>query len=86
MDPYIVMEYGNQHKKTSVKNGAGKTPKWNEEFVFDVNANHDHVYFTAYDQDPGKDDVIGEGDITLSLYNGKGKTNLQVPFKYKNKN
>lgn len=36
MDPYIVMEYGSQNKKTSVKNGAGKTPKWNEDFVFEV--------------------------------------------------
>lgn len=36
MDPYCKISTRQQNFKTAVKNGAGKTPTWNETFQVDV--------------------------------------------------
>ena len=36
MDPFVTLKLREQNFKTKVLQGAGKTPKWDEAFDFDV--------------------------------------------------
>ncbi|KAL2902452.1 Elicitor-responsive protein 3 [Bienertia sinuspersici] len=37
MDPYVIVCYGSQKRKSSIASGQGSEPEWNETFTFDVN-------------------------------------------------
>jgi len=36
MDPYVYILHDGKKRKSSIKEGAGKNPEWNEKFVIDV--------------------------------------------------
>ncbi|CAL1387347.1 unnamed protein product [Linum trigynum] len=36
IDPYVVVQYRNQERQTSVARGAGGSPEWNEKLTFRV--------------------------------------------------
>ncbi|URE47194.1 C2 domain [Musa troglodytarum] len=92
IDPYVVIQYRGQERKSKTARGQGSNPSWNETFKFLVNSaaadNHqqhkitmrvmDHDTFTA-------DDFLGEstihvGDlITQGMENGTGELR---PTKY----
>ncbi|XP_021295944.1 elicitor-responsive protein 1 [Herrania umbratica] len=36
MDPYVIIQYKGQERKSSVARGAGSSPSWNERFTFTV--------------------------------------------------
>jgi hypothetical protein len=49
--------------------GGGKTPSWNEKHTFNVVEGDDRLNIQVYDEDTGKDDLIGSVCIDLnSLY------------------
>ena len=54
--------------------GAGKTPNWMGELVtIDVKYIGDDIHLSVWDEDPGKDDLIGEAEIkTSSMCVGHG--------------
>lgn len=68
IDPYVVIKYKGQQKKSSVAKGQGSNPKWNERFTFraefpgsggDFNLN-----FKLMDQDTfSADDYLGHAKI-----------------------
>ena len=66
MDPYVKIQTRQQNFKTGTKDGAGKTPVWNETFQIDVKYIGDDVQLQVYDEDPGSDDQIGVAVIKLS--------------------
>ncbi len=66
MDPYVKISTRQQNFKTLVKNGAGKTPVWNQTFNIDVKYIGDDLHLEVYDEDPGSDDKIGEATFKLS--------------------
>ena len=97
MDPYVKISTRQQQFKTAVKNGAGKTPMWNQTFNIDVKYIGDDMTVQVYDEDPGSDDIIGEATMKLSAlcvnggidewfqiaYRGKssGQLHLKAVFK-----
>ena len=93
MDPYVKIISRQQNFKTNVKDGAGKTPVWNQTFNIDVKYVGDDLTIQVYDEDVGSDDVVGVATIKLSalcVNNGidewfqvahKGKSAGQVHLK-----
>ena len=66
MDPYVKISTRQQNFKTNVKNGAGKTPVWNQKFNIDVKYVGDDIDVTVMDEDVGSDDMIGTAKFKLS--------------------
>ena len=66
MDPYVKIACRQQQFRTNVKNGAGKTPVWNQTFNIDVKYIGDDLHLEVYDEDVGADDKIGEASFKLS--------------------
>ncbi|MCL7050015.1 hypothetical protein MKW94_009482 [Papaver nudicaule] len=74
MDPYVVIQFGNQERKSTVARGEGKAPLWNEKFTFDVeypdNVRDEHhqykLNFTIMD----KDRIYVRDVISLGVQNG----------------
>lgn len=55
---------GGEAKKTTVQNGAGKTPKWPDILTyFDKGT---VLKVVVKDDDVGADDVVGEGSLDIS--------------------
>ncbi|KAJ0598262.1 putative C2 domain-containing protein [Helianthus annuus] len=70
MDPYVIITYRTQEKKSTVASGAyllfivckGTTPEWNETFLFDVTSNDAtdlKVKIMDSDGGVGADDLVG---------------------------
>ena len=66
MDPYVKISSRQQQFKTNVKNGAGKTPVWNQTFNIEVKYIGDDLNLEVFDEDVGSDDKIGEASFKLS--------------------
>lgn len=60
MDPYCIFETRQQRVRTKMLANAGKTPNWMGEVVtIDVKYIGDDINLSVWDDDPGKDDLIG---------------------------
>lgn len=94
MDPYCLLQTGDQKAMTSIKKDAGKKCEWNESFTFYVKQD-DVIKFQVWDEDPGTDDLVGEGVLTVSssyiekqgfsfvlsyASKGSGELDLEVQF------
>ncbi|KAI3974507.1 hypothetical protein MKX01_018000 [Papaver californicum] len=91
MDPYVVIKFGDQERKSSVaRTGQGKTPVWNEKLKFDVeyagNIRDGHpqyeLKFKIMDKDTfSKDDFVGELKIYVDDLLAQGMVNgkAQIP-------
>ncbi|KAI3888180.1 hypothetical protein MKX03_020578, partial [Papaver bracteatum] len=75
MDPYVIIQFGNQKRKSTVSRGEGKAPMWNEKFTFDVenpdNIRDEHHQYklnlTIMDKDSfRRDDFVGESTIYVT--------------------
>lgn len=56
-DPYCVCTIGHEKQRTKTHQGGGKKPFWSDTLRFQSNDNLMKV--TLYDDDFGKDDLIG---------------------------
>eukprot|EP01046_Picozoa_sp_COSAG06_P117740 COSAG06_NODE_64841_length_258_cov_0.968553_1_plen_64_part_10 len=64
MDPYCVIRYGDQERKTSVKKWAGGDPIWEEKFSFNGTPEVSTLELTCMDRDSlSRDDVVGIGKL-----------------------
>ena len=82
MDPYVVIELGGQKFKTKVKDGAGKTPEWNEMFELDESILEGEITLKVMDEDPMSSDLVGE--VTMSMDEiGEGEQTIEVFHKGK---
>ena len=78
MDPYILLKVGEQIQRSSTKKDAGKTPTFNETFIFNVNPG-DELEIEAWDNDMGRsDDKIGS--ITIPINNVISQKIIKGPF------
>ena len=71
MDPYVKFESrgGEFEFKSSTCSGGGKKPTWNDQtFTIDVKYLGDDLNFVAKDDDPLKDEKIGQGTSKLSAF------------------
>jgi Ca2+-dependent lipid-binding protein len=67
MDPYCVFEMREQRVRTRVCQDQGKTPNWQGEVVtFDIKYIGDDIHLSCWDDDPGKDDLIGQAEIKVA--------------------
>ncbi|GAB2230148.1 hypothetical protein Drorol1_Dr00014405 [Drosera rotundifolia] len=92
MSPYLIVQYGNQERKSSVAKGRGTNPEWNETIEFDVDYPRDsvHKYKLVFmimdkhkccaDEFNGETKVYLEDVISLGMKNGKMEIH---PMKYR---
>ena len=59
MSPYITLVFKGKKMKTKVKDYAGKTPAWNEEFQFEVDDLSQEIFLRVWDQDMLSSDPVG---------------------------
>ncbi|PWZ44197.1 hypothetical protein Zm00014a_017285 [Zea mays] len=65
MDPFVILTCRTQEQKSSVANGAGSEPEWNETFVFTVSDDTPQLHLKIMDSDLTNDDFVGEATIPL---------------------
>ncbi|XP_043690638.1 16 kDa phloem protein 1-like isoform X2 [Telopea speciosissima] len=70
MDPYVLIQYKSQERKSSVRRGEGSNPVWNEKFTFRVEypgADDQYkLFLRIMDKDTfSADDFVGEATIHL---------------------
>eukprot|EP00917_Polyrhabdina_sp_WS-2016_P026673 GHVP01057167.1.p1 GENE.GHVP01057167.1~~GHVP01057167.1.p1 ORF type:complete len:3422 (+),score=599.59 GHVP01057167.1:195-10268(+) len=78
MDPYVKVYLGRKEEKSVTKNNAGTAAEWNQNFEFDYEM-EDSIKFVLYDDDVGRDDFIGEAEVTFEeLREGKRDFNVDA--------
>ncbi|KAG4920338.1 hypothetical protein AAZX31_18G037900 [Glycine max] len=91
MDPYVVIQYNGQERRSSVAKGQGNNPVWNEKFEFKVEyptpSNSYKVILKIMDKDSlSADDFVGQAIVyvedLLAIGVGDGAAELQ-PLKYR---
>ncbi|XP_062092667.1 16 kDa phloem protein 1-like [Humulus lupulus] len=85
MDPYVLIQYKGQERKSTVARGQGSSPSWNEKFSFraDYPGSGDNfkLIFKIMDKDTfSTDDYIGQAMIHVKdlLALGAEKGNAQL--------
>ena len=82
MDPYCVIETGEQKFQTRILEGAGKTPKWNQAFNIEVKDTDDDISIKVLDEDVRNDDVVGGATFKISSLCSEGGFNRWLPIYY----
>ncbi|KAK1420180.1 hypothetical protein QVD17_21565 [Tagetes erecta] len=68
MDPYVILTYKTQEKKSTVASGKGSNPQWDETFLFNVSSKDStdlKIKIMDSDGSMGTDDLVGHGSISL---------------------
>lgn len=93
MDPYVLLKFGEEEQKTRVLEGAGKSPKWDQEFCFRANLG-DKLEFVVMDDDNDRDDLVMNAEIMVrqtsqsedmmltGYYQGKNAGELMINMEY----
>ena len=86
MDPYVQIKAGTSTFRTKAHDNAGKTPAWFDTFEF-KRTNEEAIQFNLYDEDVGKDDLIGTGSLYLGniCVPGSKPYSDSIPLKYGDK-
>ncbi|CAL0308193.1 unnamed protein product [Lupinus luteus] len=73
VDPYVILRYRAQEHKSTVKEGDGSSPKWNESFLFTVSDSASELNLRIMDKDHfSKDDFLGEAIIPIDAVVAEG--------------
>jgi len=73
MDPYCKFTLGWHSGESSVAKSQGKHPKWNDTIMLERKHDEHSCKLVLKDQDPLKDDLIGETVINLDNVMMSGK-------------
>ncbi|KAM5555159.1 16 kDa phloem protein 2 [Rosa sericea] len=66
MDPYVIFTVKTQEKTSTVAQGEGTNPEWNENFLFTVTDDVTELRLKIMDKDTfTADDFVGEATIPL---------------------
>jgi len=67
MDPYVTVQLDHEKpKRSKTHNGAGASPNFgDEEFVFELKGQEHYLTFKVWDDDIGRDDLVGGNRIDL---------------------
>ena len=64
---------GSEKKRTATHQGGGKKPQWTDTLIF--NTKDSIMKVAVYDDDFGKDDLVGEATVNLNqLFNNPNRT------------
>jgi len=85
MDPFVTLKLREQLFKTKVLQGAGKTPKWDESFDFDVKYIGDDLQLDVLDEDTTSNDRVGSASIKVSALCHNGGIDEWFEIQYKGK-
>merc|ERR1712046_38661 len=66
MSPYVTMVFKGSKYKSKTLNYAGKTPKWNQKFTFEVTSADEDLMLRVWDQDMTTSDAVGFVKIKMS--------------------
>jgi len=66
MSPYIKLHVGKESFQTKAHEKGGRTPTWNQAFIFNLDGKEVAVHLVAYNKGTLSDDVIGRVDIPIS--------------------
>nr|CAB3474778.1 unnamed protein product [Digitaria exilis] len=71
LDPYVIVQYRSQERKSSVARDQGRNPCWNEVFKFQINSTasnaHHKLILRIMDHDNfSSDDFLGEATIDVT--------------------
>ncbi|MED6106887.1 hypothetical protein PIB30_008582 [Stylosanthes scabra] len=73
IDPYVILTYRSQEHKSTVLEGAGTKPQWNESFLFTVIDSASELNLRIMDKDNlSDDDYLGEATIPLHAVFAEG--------------
>ncbi|KAE8671965.1 Calcium-dependent lipid-binding family protein isoform 2 [Hibiscus syriacus] len=84
MDPYVIIQYKGQERKSSVARGDGSSPSWNEKFTFRVEypgSGGDYkLILKIMDKDTFSSDFVGQATIYVKdlLAIGAEKGNAEI--------
>jgi len=84
-DPYVVCRLSNgEQRRTRTINAGGKHPRWLQKLTFNVHSMHGPsamLYIEAYDEEVGRDELIGRGEVPLSsVLTGAQVVGVEVPY------
>ncbi|MCO5602284.1 hypothetical protein L7F22_056413 [Adiantum nelumboides] len=65
-DPFAVMCVGDQKQKSKVVKGGGKSPVWNESFLFEIPDGPHELQIAIFD-DEGRGEAEAMGTVTIPL-------------------
>lgn len=66
IDPYVILTYRSQEHKSTVQEGSGSNPQWNETFLFTVSDSASELNLRIMEKDNySSDDILGEATIPL---------------------
>uniref|UniRef100_A0A8R7PW74 C2 domain-containing protein n=1 Tax=Triticum urartu TaxID=4572 RepID=A0A8R7PW74_TRIUA len=91
IDPYVVVQYRSQERKSSTARDAGRNPSWNEVLRFQINSSaanvQEKLVLRIMDHDNfSSDDFLGQATINvtdlISMGMESGKSRLN-PAKYR---
>lgn len=90
IDPYVIVQYRSQERKSSTARDDGRNPSWNEVFRFQINssaANGQHkLFLRIMDHDNfSSDDFLGQATINVTDLISVGMesgSSQQNPAKY----
>jgi hypothetical protein len=86
MDPYCKLSLREQEWKSPTDECGSKKPKWNDAKVdLDIKYLGDDIYYTFYDDDPGKDEKICSGQSKVSTWCAEPEMDLWVELEWKGK-
>nr|CDM84974.1 unnamed protein product [Triticum aestivum] len=71
IDPYVVVQFRSQERKSSTAGDAGRNPSWNEVFRFQINSSaanvQDKLVLRIMDHDNfSSDDFLGQATINVT--------------------
>lgn len=65
MDPYAKLIMGDVVHRTTVKSNAGKTPIWDEQFMFPIIHKNERLVIEIKDKEIAINDLVGLCDLPL---------------------
>lgn len=71
IDPYVIVQYRSQERKSSVARDQGRNPCWNDVFKFQINSSAENaqhkLFFRIMDHDNfSSDDFLGEATVNVT--------------------
>ena len=84
MDPFAELIHKGQIYKTKTLDGAGKKPRWNEEFELNCDSPNDQVVLKVSDADVYSSDEVGSATLTINQI-ANARNGDWFTISYKNK-
>ena len=67
-DPYVTMKYGGIKHRTSVHEGGGMEPVWNNEFDIELGSISDDIMLSVKDKEMMGSKLIGSANVKASAF------------------